>query len=99
MYFFYISFLKVTVPINEIVDVTKITGRNDEGGFEVVGFTVTYITHEKNFLLKRALAQFLGSPEEGEEWSAKIQEAIDKGTSIYFFNSDRSKVVLYILLI
>ena len=82
-------FFTVNIPIDEIVDVTKITGRNDEGGFEVVGFTVTYITHEKNFLLKRAIAQFLGSPEEGEEWSAKIQEAIDKGIIVSLYLQHR----------
>lgn len=68
----------VTVPIDEIVDVTKITGRKDDGGFEVVGFTISYIQHQKNFILRTALTQFLGSPEQGEEWSTKIQEALDQ---------------------
>ena len=76
---YYIPSLSVTVPIDEIVDVTKITGRKDDGGFEVVGFTISYIQHQKNFILRTALTQFLGSPEQGEEWSTKIQEALDQG--------------------
>ena len=72
-------FVPVTVPIDEIVSVAKITGRKDEGGFEVVGFTVCYIEHLKKFQLRRAMTQFLSSPDEGEEWSSRIQEAIEKG--------------------
>ena len=71
--------IPVAVPIDEIVSISKITGRADEGGFEVVGFTVCYIEHLKNFQLRRAMTQFLSSPEEGEEWSKNLQEALDMG--------------------
>ena len=46
----------------------------------MIGFAVCYIKHQKKYLLKQETVQFLCSSEDCEEWSKKIQEAIDQGT-------------------
>ena len=68
----------VHVPLDEILSVKKLNGRKGEG-FEVIGFAVCYIKHQKKYLLKQETVQFLGSSEDSEEWSKKIQDALDQG--------------------
>ena len=69
----------VCAPIEEILSVNEITGRAAGESVVVVGFSVVYIKHKKNYVMKPETVQFLGSSEEGEEWSRKIEEALEKG--------------------
>ena len=68
----------VHVPVDEILSVKKLNGSKGEG-LEVIGFAVCYIKHQKKYLLKQETVQFLGSSEDSEELSKRIQEALDQG--------------------
>ena len=68
----------VHIPVDEILNVKKVTERKAKG-FEVIGLAVCYIKHQKKYLLKQETVQFLGSSEDCEEWSTKIQDALEQG--------------------
>lgn len=67
----------VTIPIEEILSVSKITGRKGDG-FEVIGFTIGCVRHLKKNKMKREMVQFLCTSEEGELWTEKIQKALSQ---------------------
>ena len=70
--------ITVTIPVDEILSVSKITGKKSDG-CEVIGFTISCIRHMKKSILKREMVQFLCDSEEGTKWSEKIQLAIEQG--------------------
>ena len=78
MHILHINSILVHVPLDEILSVKKLNGRKG-AGFEVIGFAVCYIKHQKKYLLKQETVQFLGSSEDCEQWSKKIQDALDQG--------------------
>ena len=84
----------VSVPIEEILSVSKITGRAHGEAVVVVGFTVIYVKHKKNYILKQATVQFLGSSEDGELWTRKIEEALEKGNLVRSFMYVRQKILV-----
>ena len=72
----------VTIPIEEILSVSKITGRKGDG-FEVIGFTIGCVRHLKKNKMKREMVQFLCTSEEGELWTEKIQKALSQCEFMY----------------
>ena len=77
-----VGLLVVIVPTEEIISVKKIPGRKGDG-VQVIGFAICYVKHQTKYILKQEIVQFLGSAEEGEEWSSRLQETLDNGEYAY----------------
>ena len=64
----------------------------------MIGFTICYIKHQKKYLLKQETVQFLGSSEDSEEWSKKIQETLDQGKIVIIILVSKIRVNNHILM-
>ena len=73
-----INYVSVQVPVDEVLNVKNLNDRQGKIS-GVIGFTICYIKHRKKYLLKQETVQFLGSSEDSEQWSKKIQETLDQG--------------------
>ena len=63
------------VPIEEILYADKSLGVDGA----VCGFDLGYMEHRKNNVRRHKVVHFVGSADEAENWSKKIQEATIKG--------------------